>query len=106
MILKRPWPGALFGTLVAEWLYLVKLGGHPRLTWVKLHGPLPSILITTGQRGDSPQFEAVLAAIAVPRLGPGPHPARPGAGRQCLRVACQPRLPAAAGDPVHDSGEG
>jgi hypothetical protein len=38
-----------------------------------------SILITAGQRGDSPQFRAVLERIAVPRLGPGrprPRPAR------------------------------
>ncbi|MGO4615750.1 transposase [Nocardia sp. 2YAB30] len=33
-----------------------------------------SIVITTGQRGDSPQFTAVLNGIAVPRLGRGrPH---------------------------------
>ena len=30
-----------------------------------------SILVTAGQRGDSPQFAAVLAGIRVPRLGPG-----------------------------------
>jgi len=33
-----------------------------------------SIVITAGQRGDSPQFRAVLAGIAVPRSGKGrPH---------------------------------
>ncbi|MGW8879723.1 IS5 family transposase [Streptomyces mirabilis] len=30
-----------------------------------------SIVITAGQRGDSPQFEAVLGRVRVPRLGPG-----------------------------------
>jgi transposase len=30
-----------------------------------------SIVITAGQRGDSPQFAAVLDSIKVPRLGPG-----------------------------------
>ncbi|MBD0844854.1 transposase, partial [Streptomyces sp. TRM68416] len=30
-----------------------------------------SIVITAGQRGDSPQFEPVLEAIRVPRLGLG-----------------------------------
>ncbi len=30
-----------------------------------------SIVITAGQRGDSPQFEPVLKAICVPRVGPG-----------------------------------
>jgi hypothetical protein len=32
-----------------------------------------SVLITAGQRGDSPQFQAVLEAIRVPRPGGG-HP--------------------------------
>ncbi|MGW1787733.1 IS5 family transposase [Streptomyces tubercidicus] len=36
-----------------------------------------SIVITAGQRGDSPQFEPVLEAIRVPRLGPGPPRRRP-----------------------------
>ena len=30
-----------------------------------------SLLVTAGQRGDSPQFQAVLEAISVPRLGAG-----------------------------------
>ena len=34
-------------------------------------------MITAGQRGDSPQFQAVLEAIAVPRLGPGRARTRP-----------------------------
>jgi transposase len=34
-------------------------------------------VITAGQRGDSPQFQAVLDAIAVPRLGPGRARTRP-----------------------------
>jgi transposase len=36
-----------------------------------------SLLVTAGQRGDSPQFEAVLDAICVPRLGPGRPRVRP-----------------------------
>ncbi|MCX4460134.1 IS5 family transposase [Streptomyces sp. NBC_01728] len=36
-----------------------------------------SIVITAGQRGDSPQFEAVLERIRVPRLGPGRPRVRP-----------------------------
>lgn len=36
-----------------------------------------SILITAGQRGDSPQFVAVLEAIRVPRLGSGRPRTRP-----------------------------
>lgn len=36
-----------------------------------------SIVITAGQRGDSPQFEAVLGLIRVPRLGSGRPRTRP-----------------------------
>ena len=35
------------------------------------------VVITAGQRGDSPQFQAVLAAIRVPRPGPGRPRSRP-----------------------------
>jgi transposase len=55
---------------------------HGGLT-TKLHlaveqGQKPmSIVITAGQRGDSPQFEAVLERIRVPRLGPGRPRVRP-----------------------------
>ncbi|MFE3883141.1 transposase [Streptomyces lydicus] len=38
---------------------------------------LMSIVITAGQRGDSPQFEAVLEGMRVPRLGPGRPRTRP-----------------------------
>jgi transposase len=34
-------------------------------------------VITVGQRGDSPQFQAVVAGIAVPRRGPGRPRTRP-----------------------------
>jgi len=36
-----------------------------------------SVVITAGQRGDSPRFEPVLEAIRVPRLGPGRPRKRP-----------------------------
>ncbi len=36
-----------------------------------------SVVITAGQRGDSPQFEVVLGAIRVPRPGPGRPRTRP-----------------------------
>ncbi|MFI0268184.1 IS5 family transposase [Streptomyces luteogriseus] len=36
-----------------------------------------SIVITAGQRGDSPQFEPVLAGVRVPRIGPGRPRVRP-----------------------------
>ena len=34
-------------------------------------------MVTAGQRGDSPQFAAVLGGIRVPRLGPGRPRTRP-----------------------------
>ncbi|SER88890.1 Transposase DDE domain-containing protein [Lentzea xinjiangensis] len=36
-----------------------------------------SLLVTAGQRGDSPQFTPVLEQISVPRLGPGRARTRP-----------------------------
>ncbi|WP_328623712.1 transposase [Streptomyces sp. NBC_00353] len=36
-----------------------------------------SIVVTAGQRGDSPQFEAVLDRVRVPRLEPGRPRTRP-----------------------------
>ncbi|GAB2768177.1 hypothetical protein GCM10027072_79030 [Streptomyces bullii] len=36
-----------------------------------------SIVITAGQRGDSPQFERVLEKVRVPRIGPGRPRVRP-----------------------------
>ncbi|CAL9334853.1 IS5 family transposase ISBli8 [Streptomyces sp. enrichment culture] len=36
-----------------------------------------SIVITAGERGDSPQFEPVLKKVCVPRLGPGRPRTRP-----------------------------
>lgn len=34
-------------------------------------------MVTAGQRGDSPQFQAVLERISVPRIGPGRPRTRP-----------------------------
>lgn len=71
-----------------------------RSTWPasKSKGRCPcwSPLVTAGQRGDSPQFAAVLDAIRVPRTGPGHPRVRPlrvrgdkayssRANRACLR---------------------
>ncbi len=39
-----------------------------------------SVLITAGQRGDSPQFQVVLERIRVPRPGPGRPGPVPGTG--------------------------
>lgn len=36
-----------------------------------------ALVVTAGQRGDSPQFEPVLKEVRVPRLGPGRPRGRP-----------------------------
>ncbi len=36
-----------------------------------------SVVVTAGQRGDSPQFEPVLEKVRVPRVGPGRPRTRP-----------------------------
>jgi transposase len=42
------------------------------------HGQKPlALVVTAGQRGDSPQFQTVLDRISVPRLGPGRPRTRP-----------------------------
>lgn len=55
-----------------------------------------AIVITAGQRGDSPQFEPVLAKVRVPRIGPATRPARSCARRQdspcSYRVKQLPRV--------------
>ncbi|MFJ6722618.1 hypothetical protein [Streptomyces sp. NPDC091259] len=51
-----------------------------RLTVEQRHKHM-SIVITAGQRGDSPQFEVVLGRVRVPRLGPGRPRVRPDRDR-------------------------
>nr|WP_308309792.1 transposase [Streptomyces sp. CHD11] len=61
------WPvGRSHGGLTTELHLAVEQGQKP-----------VSIVITAGQRGDSPQFEAALGRIRVPRLGSGRPRARP-----------------------------
>ncbi len=62
-----------------------------------------AVIVTAGQRGDSPQFIPVLDKIRVPRPArrPAPHPAGPRPGRQGIRIPREPRVPAAPQDPLH-----
>jgi transposase len=58
------------------------LGGSRGGLTTKVHlaceqGQKPSIVITAGQEGDSPQFVPVLAGIRVPRIGGGRPRTRP-----------------------------
>ncbi|MFE5045421.1 transposase [Streptomyces sp. NPDC056637] len=56
----RPWPRTLRGGLTAKIHLSIEQGQKPL-----------SLLITAGQRHDSPQFQPVLPRICVPRAGPG-----------------------------------
>ncbi|BBJ37558.1 hypothetical protein SSPO_002760 [Streptomyces antimycoticus] len=62
----RPRPRTFPGGLTTKIHLAVEQGQKPL-----------SVLITAGQRGDSPQFGPVLEAIRVPRLGPGRPRSRP-----------------------------
>ncbi|MFK0140021.1 transposase [Streptomyces murinus] len=66
-----------------------------------------SIVITVGQRGDSPQFASVLGRVRVPRLGAGQatHPAQAGSRRQGVRFPQEPRPPATR-HPLHRTRQG
>lgn len=46
-----------------------------------------SIVVTAGQRGDSPQFETVLKKVRVPRVGPGRPRVRPNRVRAAKAYA-------------------
>jgi transposase len=55
-----------------------EVGSVPRRIWPSSKGQKPlSLLVTAGQRGDSPQFEAVLDGVRVARLGGGQARSRP-----------------------------
>ncbi|NUK75216.1 IS5 family transposase [Streptomyces lunaelactis] len=62
----RPWPRTLPGRPTTKVHLAVEQGQKPM-----------SIVITAGQRGDSPQFEPVLERIRVPRKGLGRPRRRP-----------------------------
>ncbi|MFE9952827.1 transposase [Streptomyces sp. NPDC005531] len=52
-----------------------------------------SIVVTAGQRGDSPQFEPVLEKVRVPRIGPGRPRVRPNRVRADKAYASRGRPP-------------
>ena len=60
-----------------------------------------SVVITAGQRGDSPQFQTVLEAIAVPRLGPGR-----ARTRRIASWPTRPTAPAPTATTCADAGSG
>ncbi|MFD5675251.1 IS5 family transposase [Streptomyces sp. NPDC127040] len=64
-----------------------------------------SLLVTAGQRGDSPQFEPVLEAIRVPKVGGGRPRRRPLRVRGDKTSHADKRQAAAAICPAEDCGK-
>ncbi|MEV4937453.1 IS5 family transposase [Streptomyces zaomyceticus] len=74
---KEP-PGGIFTEPPDHGLGRSRGGFTTKLHLVVEQGQKPmAIVITAGQRGDSPQFEPVLVKVRVPRLGPGRPRVRP-----------------------------
>lgn len=74
---KEP-PGGVFTEPLEHGPGRSRSGFTTRLHLAVEQGQKPmAILVTAGQRGDSPQFESVLEKVRVPRLGPGRARVRP-----------------------------
>ncbi len=75
---KEP-PGGLFAEPGDHGLGRSRGGFTTKVHLAVEQGQKPmSIVVTAGQRGDSPQFQVVLGRIRVPRPGPGRPRSRPG----------------------------
>ncbi|MBO2445348.1 IS5 family transposase [Actinomadura nitritigenes] len=76
--LQREPPGGISAEPVDHALGRSRGGWTTKIYLACEQGQRPlSVVITAGQRGDSPQFAAVLEAITVPRHGPGRPRTRP-----------------------------
>ncbi|WP_371098661.1 IS5 family transposase [Streptomyces sanglieri] len=74
---KEP-PGGVFAEPRDHGLGRSRGGFTTKLHLAVEQGQKPmSIVVTAGQRGDSPQFEPVLEKVRVPRIGPGQPRVRP-----------------------------
>ncbi|MEU2026842.1 IS5 family transposase [Streptomyces sp. NPDC016469] len=74
---KEP-PGGIFTEARDPGLGRSRGGFTTKLHLAVEQGQKPTaIVVTAGQRGDSPQFELVLEKVRVPRRGPGRPPVRP-----------------------------
>nr|WP_240509312.1 transposase [Streptomyces agglomeratus] len=66
-----------------------------------------AIVVTAGQRGDSPQFEPVLEKVRVPRIGPGRPRVRPNRVHADKAYASRKnRAYLRRRDPLHHPGQG
>ncbi|MET9677360.1 transposase [Streptomyces sp. NPDC006482] len=70
--LQKDPPGGVFTEPVDHGLGRSRGGFTTKLHLAVEQGQKPmSIVVTAGQRGDSPQFEPVLEKVRLPRIGPG-----------------------------------
>jgi hypothetical protein len=76
--LQKESPGGVFAEPGDHGLGRSRGGFTTKLHLAVEQGQKPmSIVVTAGQRGDSPQFEPVLEKVRVPRIGPGRPRVRP-----------------------------
>ncbi|MFB6892436.1 IS5 family transposase [Kitasatospora sp. NPDC056327] len=76
--LQKGLPGGIFAEPCDHGLGRPRGGFTTKLHLAVEQGQKPmSIVVTAGQRGDSPQFERVLERVRVPRTGPGRPRVRP-----------------------------
>ncbi len=92
--LQKELPGGVLTELVDHELGRSRGGFTTKLHLAVEQGQKPvSIVITAGQRGDSPQFEPVLEKVRVPRIGPGRPRVRPDRVRADRSPAVGPASP-------------
>ncbi|WP_240466460.1 MULTISPECIES: transposase [Streptomyces] len=73
---RNPRAASSLSRVITGWV--ARAAVHDHAAPGRRAGPKPlSIVITAGQRGDSPQFETVLEKVRVPRTGPGGSRVRP-----------------------------
>ncbi len=94
---KEP-PGGIFAEPRDHGLGRSRGGFTTKLHLAVEQGQKPmSIVVTSGQRGDSPQFEPVLDKVRVPRIGPGRPRVRPDRVRADKAYASHRAAPTCGG---------
>lgn len=85
--LRKEPPGGVFTEPGDHGLGRSRGGFTTKLHLVVEQGQKPmSIVVTAGQRGDSPKFESVLEKVRVPRIGPGRPRVRPNRSARTRRT--------------------
>ncbi|MGQ5640477.1 MULTISPECIES: IS5 family transposase [unclassified Streptomyces] len=107
--LQKESPGGVFTEHGDHWLRRSRGGFTTKLHLAvkQRQKPMP-IVVTAGQRGDSPQFEPLLEKVRVPRIGPGRPRLRPDRVRTDKAYVCRKNrayLPSTR-DSLHHPGQG